>query len=121
MSVPFDLLDGENGLKLADNGSSALLCIGMALGRSFGVCGASPLTFDKIDFRISLLCVFGRIADDPLSNDDFLNNVFGVAGVSNSLNARTFRYGGDSKCIFDCTNVLCRSGRIIWLSKIGNN
>lgn len=93
----------------------------MALGRSFGVCGASPLTFDKIDFRISLLCVFGRIADDPLSNDDFLNNVFGVAGVSNSLNARTFRYGGDSKCIFDCINVLCRSGRIIWLSKIGNN
>lgn len=107
------LLDGENGLMLAVSGSSALLCTGIAFGRSatFGVFGGKPLTFDRIDLRMSLLRVAG--VAEPFSSDDFLMSVLGVAGVSNSFKARTFRYGGDSKCIFDCINVVCRNGRII--------
>lgn len=96
----------------AVTGSSALLCTGNAFGRSetFGVRGANPPRFDKIDLRMSLFCA--GVAT-PLSNDDFLINVFGVAGVSNSRSARTLRYGGDSKCNFDCTNVVALNGRII--------
>lgn len=102
----YGLLDGENGLMFAETGSIDLLCTGNAFGRS-GMCGvldANPFTLDKIDFRISL-CLYAGVAV-PFSNDDFLNSVFGVAGVSNSLNARTLRYGGDSKCNFDCIIVV---------------
>lgn len=108
------ILEGENGLILAVTGSSDLLWTGNAIGRSavFGVRKVNPPIFDKIDLRISLLCVFAGVAV-PLSNDDFLIRVFGVAGVSNNLNARTFRYGGDSKCNFDCIIVVCRNGRVI--------
>lgn len=98
----------------AVRGSRPLLCTGNGFGRSttFGVRGASPLRFDKIDFRMILLCEFAGVAV-RFSNDDFWNNVFGVAGVSNRRRARTFRYGGDSKCIFDLINVVCRNGRTI--------
>lgn len=108
----FNLLDGENGLILAV--SDPLLCTGCSFGRSTmaGVCGANPPIFDKTDFRISLLCEFAGVAE-RFSNEDFLINVFGVAGVSNSFKARTLRYGGDSKCIFDCIKFACRNGRII--------
>lgn len=108
------LLDGENGLILAVRDSLCpLLCTGNGFGRSarFGVCGGPP-RFDKIDFRMSLQCELAGVAV-RFSSDDFWNNVFGVAGVSNSLNARTLRYGGDSKCNFDCIKVVCRNGRII--------
>lgn len=110
-----DLLDGENGLMFADIGSNDRLCTGIAFGRSgmCGVFGANAFTLDKIDLRISL-CLFAGVAV-PFSSDDFFISVFGVAGVSNSLNARTLRYGGDSKCIFVCITVvlplICRNGR----------
>lgn len=107
-----NILEGENGLMLAVTGSNALLCTGNAFGRSatFGVRGAKQLTFDKIDLRMSLFCA--GVAT-PLSKDDFFINVFGVAGVSNSRSARTFRYGGDSKCNLVCIIVAARNGRII--------
>lgn len=56
------LLDGENGLILAE--SVPLLCNGIGFGRSetFGVCGASPPMCDKIDFRMSLLCELAGVA-----------------------------------------------------------
>lgn len=86
------LLDGENGLILAESDSRPLLCTGNGFGRSamFGVCGAGPPRFDKIDFRISFECELAGVAV-RLSSDDFWISVFGVAGVSNSRNARTLR------------------------------
>lgn len=116
MSEWICLLDGENGLILAV--SVPLLCgSGIDLGRSdtFGVCGASPPMCDKIDFRMSLLQELAGVAPVRFSNDDFWNRVFGVAGVSNNLNARTLRYGGDSRCILFCNKRVCRIGRAIEL------
>lgn len=106
---------------LAVTGSSALLCTGSAFGRSatFGVRdGATPPRFDRSDLRMSLFCAG---VWTPLSNDDFLNNVFGVAGVSISRSSRTLRYGGDSRCNFDCINAVARNGRIIEFPKSDEN
>lgn len=90
MNVSVYSLDGENGLILAL--SVPLVCRGNDRGRSgwFGVCGASPPMCDKTDLRTSLLFELAGVTR-PLSNDDFLNSVFGVAGVSNNRNARTLR------------------------------
>lgn len=39
-----------------------------------------------------------------------------MAGVSNRRNARTLRYGGDSRCILFCNKRVCRIGRAIEFS-----